>query len=106
VESGAVVEGFDVVEDGGAGLGAGSEAMIVDQFVFESAKEGLDEGVIVAVAFATHGSDQAMLGQDLSSRARSHSAAITRQELSSMVACAVRGARNTRSGQLTDDSLK
>ena len=66
VESGTVIEGFDVIEDGGAGLGAGSEAMMVDQFVFESAKEGLDEGVIVAVAFATHGSDQAMLGQDLS----------------------------------------
>jgi hypothetical protein len=31
--------------------------MMVDQFVFESAKEGLDEGVIVAVGFATHGRD-------------------------------------------------
>ena len=70
VESGAVVEGFDVIEDGGAGLGAGSEAMMVDQFVFESAKEGLDEGVIVAVAFATHGSDQAMLGQELVGKRR------------------------------------
>ena len=66
VESGAVVEGFDVIEDGGAGLGASGEAVVVDQFVFETAKEGLDEGVIVAIAFAAHGSDQAMLGQDLS----------------------------------------
>ncbi len=44
VESGAVVEGFDVIEDGGAGLGAGSEAMMIYQFVFEGEvveKEGV-----------------------------------------------------------------
>ena len=50
MKSGAVVEGLDVIEDGGAGLGAGGEAMMIDQFVFEAAKERLDEGVIVAVA--------------------------------------------------------
>jgi hypothetical protein len=65
VESGTVVEGFDVIEDGGAGLGAGSEAMMVDRFLFATAKEGLEEGVIVAVAFAAHRSDQAMFGQDI-----------------------------------------
>lgn len=57
VESGAIVEGLDVIEDGGASLGAGGEAMMIDQFVFEAAKEGLDEGVIVAVGFAAHGRD-------------------------------------------------
>ncbi len=57
VESGAVIEGLDVIEDGGAGLGEGDEAMMIDQFVFEGAKEGLDEGVIVAVGFAAHGRD-------------------------------------------------
>jgi hypothetical protein len=57
VESGAVVEGLDVAEDRDATLGTGGEAMMIDQFVFEAAKEGLDEGVIVAVAFATHGRD-------------------------------------------------
>ena len=45
MESGAIVEGLDVIEDGGASLGAGGEAMMIDQFVFEVAKEGLDEGV-------------------------------------------------------------
>ena len=40
MKSGAVIEGLDVIEDGGAGLGAGSEAMMVDQFVIETAKEG------------------------------------------------------------------
>jgi hypothetical protein len=50
VKSGAVVEGLDVIKDGSAGLGAGGEAMMIDQFVFEAAKERLDEGVIVAVA--------------------------------------------------------
>ena len=57
MESGAIIEGLDVIEDGGAGLGAGGEAMMIDQFVFEAAKERLDEGVIVAVGFATHGRD-------------------------------------------------
>ena len=44
MKSGAVIEGLDVIEDGGAGLGAGGEAMMIDQFVFEAAKERLDEG--------------------------------------------------------------
>jgi hypothetical protein len=55
VKSGAVIEGLDVTEDGGAGLDAGGEAMMIDQFVFEAAKKRLDESVIVAVGFATHG---------------------------------------------------
>jgi hypothetical protein len=65
VQSGAVVEGFDVIEDCGASLGEGGEALMIDQFVFEAAPEGLDEGVIVAVALATHGSEEAVLGQDV-----------------------------------------
>jgi len=36
VKSGAVIEGFDVIKDGGTGLGAGGEALMIDQFVFES----------------------------------------------------------------------
>jgi hypothetical protein len=31
--------------------------VMVDQFVFEGAPEGFDEGVVVAISFATHGSD-------------------------------------------------
>ena len=45
MESGAIVEGLDVIEDGGASLGAGGEAMMVDQFVFEAAKERLDKAL-------------------------------------------------------------
>ena len=63
MQSGAVVKGFDVIEDGGASLGAGGEAVVIDQLVFEGAPEGLDEGVVVAVAWTTHGSDQAVLSQ-------------------------------------------
>jgi len=44
VEPGAVIEGFDVVEDGGASLGVGGEAMVIDQFVFEAAPKTFDEG--------------------------------------------------------------
>jgi len=54
VKSGAVIEGFDVIEDSSASLGEGAEAMMVDQFVFEAAKEALDKGIIVAVSLSTH----------------------------------------------------
>jgi hypothetical protein len=66
VKSGAVIEGLDVIEDGGAGLGKGREAMMIDQFVFESAPKRFDKGVVVAVAFAAHGSEQTVLGEHLS----------------------------------------
>ena len=62
VESGAVVEGFDVMEDGAASCSKGREAVVVNQFVFESAPKGLNKGVVVAVALASHGSDYAVLG--------------------------------------------
>ena len=65
MKSGAVVEGFNVVEDGGASFGEGGEALVVDEFIFEAAPEGFDEGVVVAVAFAAHGSDQAILSKEL-----------------------------------------
>ena len=65
MESGAVVEGLDVVKDGGASFRAGGEALMIDNLIFEGAPERLDEGVIVAVAGATHGSDQTVLGQEL-----------------------------------------
>jgi hypothetical protein len=41
VQSGAVVEGFDVVEDGSARPGVGGEAMMVDELIFEATPEGL-----------------------------------------------------------------
>ena len=65
VKSGAVIEGFDVVENGAARFGEGGEALVVDDFVFEAAPEGFDEGVVVAIAFAAHGSDEAVLSQKL-----------------------------------------
>ena len=56
MKSSAVIEGFDVIEDGRASLGERSEAMMIDQFVFEAAKEAFDKGIVVAIAFSTHGS--------------------------------------------------
>ena len=44
MESGAVIEGLDVIEDGSTGLGAGGEAMMIEQFVFEAAKERFPRG--------------------------------------------------------------
>src|SRR2546428_9008860 len=65
MQSDAVVEGFDVIKDGGARLGQGDEAMVVHEFVFETAPKRFDEGVVVAVALASHGSEQPVLDQDL-----------------------------------------
>ena len=66
MQSGAVIKGFDVVEDRVASVVQGGEALMVNDFVFETAPERFDEGVVVTVAFAAHGSDQAVLGEDLS----------------------------------------
>ncbi len=57
MESGAVVEGFDVMEDGATRFGQGGEAVVVNQFVFETAPKRLNESVVVTVALASHGSD-------------------------------------------------
>lgn len=65
VESGAIIKGLDVVEDGVTSLCKSGETLVVDDFIFKATPEGLDEGVIVAIAFATHRSDEAVLGQDL-----------------------------------------
>jgi imidazoleglycerol phosphate dehydratase HisB len=50
----AVIEGFHVIEDSGTSLGQGVEAMMIDQFVFETAKERFNKSVVVAVAFSAH----------------------------------------------------
>ena len=54
MKSDAVIEGFNVIKDGGAGVGEGPEALMVNQFVFEAAKERFNKSVVVAVAFSTH----------------------------------------------------
>ena len=66
MKSSAVIEGFDVVENGSASLGECGEAVMIDQFVFETAKEALDKGIVVAVSLSTHRSGQAMLAEQLS----------------------------------------
>ena len=77
MESGAIIEGFDVVEDGRARLGITGEALMIDQLVFEAAPEGLDEGIVVAIALAAHGGDEPVLSQELPvSRAGELAAAI------------------------------
>ena len=46
MKSGAVIEGFDVVEDGSTSLGEGGKAVMIDQFVFEAAKEAFDKSIV------------------------------------------------------------
>ena len=50
----AVVEDFDVVEDLGAELGLGWPGAAVDQLLLQGREEALGDGVIEAVAFASH----------------------------------------------------
>src|SRR6476469_7758168 len=61
----AVVEGFDVIEDLHASLGAGVEEATIDQLQFEGAPEAFHGGVVIAVASAAHGGDQAGVTQSL-----------------------------------------
>jgi len=68
VESSAVVEGFNVIEDGGTSLDQGGEATVVNKFVFEAAPERLNEGIVVAVTLASHGGEQSMLSQEVAVR--------------------------------------
>ena len=56
MKSEAVIEGFNVIEDGVKSVSNVGEAMVIDYFVFERAEEGFDKGVIVTVALSTHGS--------------------------------------------------
>ena len=55
-----VIEGFDVIEDGRVGLGAGVEVLLVEPFGFEGAPEGFHGGVVITMALGTH------TGEDLS----------------------------------------
>src|SRR5664279_3138837 len=62
----AIVEAFDVVKDLALGLGAGVEAAAINQLEFEGAPEAFDGSIVVAVAFATHGGNQAGLVASMS----------------------------------------
>lgn len=64
----SIIERFNVREDCSARFRLCREPVLIDDLVFEAAPEGFDVSVIVTVAFAAHGGDQFMLGQDLSER--------------------------------------
>jgi hypothetical protein len=41
------------------------EALMIDELVFEAAKEALDKSIVIAVTWATHGRDQPILGEQV-----------------------------------------
>jgi hypothetical protein len=49
-----VIESFDVIEDGGAGLLVGMEVLVMEAFGFEGAPERFHGGIVVAVAGSAH----------------------------------------------------
>ena len=59
-----VIEAFDVLEDGRLSLSAGFPGAAPDQLGLDGFEEGLDGGVIVAIALAAHRHFEAMLAQD------------------------------------------
>src|ERR1043165_3848939 len=70
MQSPAIVEDLDVVEDRQLGLVPGGEAAVVDQFGLELAPEALLHGVVIAVAASAHaGRDAVPLEQLLELRA-------------------------------------
>ena len=58
-----IIETFDVIEDGGLGLLVSGECPAMDQFPFDGAPEAFHGGVIVAIALAAHGGDEARPGE-------------------------------------------
>ena len=63
VEALTIIEGFDVIEDGGPGVGMGGEIAAIDEFELEGAPEAFHGGIVIAVALATHGLEEIGLGQ-------------------------------------------
>ena len=59
----AIIEHFDVIEDLRAGLGAVFKAASIDKLQFESGPEAFHGGVVITVASAAHGGDQARLAK-------------------------------------------
>jgi hypothetical protein len=55
----AIVEAFDVIEYMGFGFTAGEKFTSVNELQFQRAPEALHRGVVVAIAPAAHGSDEA-----------------------------------------------
>ena len=60
-----IVEAFDVIEDGGAGLVMRGELLAINQLPFEGAPEAFHGGVVVAIALAAHSGDEAGPGQGM-----------------------------------------
>jgi len=54
----AVVEHLDVLEDFGASLFAADESSMMNQLVLEIAEEAFDDGVVVAIALAAHAGER------------------------------------------------
>ena len=61
----AIVKDLDVIEDLGSGVGSGGEVEAVDQLQFEGAPEAFHGGIVITVAAATHGGEEAGLSECL-----------------------------------------
>src|SRR5215207_1317006 len=61
----AVVEGLDVLEDGGPGLLAGGPGLSVDQFGLEGGEEALGGGIVPAGSWPADALAEVVLGQSI-----------------------------------------
>lgn len=65
VKASAVVEGFEVIEDGSGGGGFGGErGAVVEEFALEGGEGAFSKGVVVAVACGAHALAQAVAGEE------------------------------------------
>ena len=62
----AVVEGFEIVEDGSGGGGFGREGRwVIEEFVFEGGEGAFCKGIAVAVTSGAHALAQVLTGEQL-----------------------------------------
>jgi hypothetical protein len=65
VETLAIVEHLDVIEEGNAQLRVGRPGLAVDELALQRAEEALGDGVVPAVPLAAHADLDAGLGEGL-----------------------------------------
>src|SRR5690606_8428732 len=65
VETLAIVEHLDVIEEGGVQLCVGRPGLAVDELVLQRAEEALGDGVVPAISLAAHADLDAGLGESL-----------------------------------------
>ena len=60
-----IIEGIDILSNGDLGLVPCFEHRAPDQLGFDGFEDGFHHGIIITIAFATHGQDEVVVFQEL-----------------------------------------